>query len=100
MYRSPRAATRMVVLARTGDAPGDIDLFLVSPEASGVNLEQKLSVASDSQYDVTFDGVLVDGDERIGAGDRRVGRPGNRSCRTAASCWRLRRWAAPVLRST
>jgi alkylation response protein AidB-like acyl-CoA dehydrogenase len=63
-----RAATRMVVLARTGDAPGDVDLFLVSPEASGVNLEQKLSVSSDSQYDVTFDNVLVGGDERIGAG--------------------------------
>ena len=61
-----RAATRMVVLARTGDAPGDVDLFLVPPDASGVNLEQKFSVASDTQYDVTFDGVIVGDDARVG----------------------------------
>ncbi len=61
-----RAATRMVVLARTGDAPGDIDLFIVSPDAPGVKLEQKFSVASDTQYDVTFDSVAVDSGARIG----------------------------------
>jgi alkylation response protein AidB-like acyl-CoA dehydrogenase len=61
-----RAATRMVVLARTGDAPDDIDLFIVSPDAPGVELEQKLSVASDTQYDVTFDNVVVDTAARIG----------------------------------
>lgn len=62
-----RASTRMVVLARTGDAPGDVDLFLVSPDAPGVRLEQKFSVASDTQYDVTFDDVVVERAERIGA---------------------------------
>jgi len=63
-----RAATRMVVLARTGDAPGDIDLFLVSPDAPGVTLEQKFSVASDTQYDVAFDNVVVDSAARVGTG--------------------------------
>ena len=29
------AATRLVVLARTGDGPGDVDLFLVDPAAAG-----------------------------------------------------------------
>ncbi len=62
-----RAATRMVVLARTGDAPADIDLFIVSPDAPGVKLEQKFSISSDAQYDVTFDDVLVGRDQRIGA---------------------------------
>ena len=61
-----KAATRMIVLARTGDAPDDVDLFLVSPDAPGVDLEQKLSVASDTQYDVTFNGAIVDHDARIG----------------------------------
>ncbi len=62
-----RAATSIVVLARTGDGPADIDLFMVSPDAPGVSLEQKLSVASDTQYDVTFDNVVVESAARIGA---------------------------------
>jgi alkylation response protein AidB-like acyl-CoA dehydrogenase len=62
-----RAAERLVVLARTGDAPGDIDLFLVSTDAPGVSLTQKLSIASDAQYDLSFDGVVVREEDRIGA---------------------------------
>ena len=61
-----RAATRLLVLARTGSGPDDIDLFLVSPDAPGVQLEQKFSIASDAQYDVKFDEVLVGGSERVG----------------------------------
>ncbi|MGA2520777.1 MAG: acyl-CoA dehydrogenase family protein [Acidimicrobiales bacterium] len=61
------SATGFVVLARTGDAPGDVDLFLVDAGATGVSLHQQLSVASDTQYQVTLDGVRVGADQRIGA---------------------------------
>jgi alkylation response protein AidB-like acyl-CoA dehydrogenase len=61
------SAAQLVVLARTGDAPGDVDLFLVDPGADGVGLHQQFTVASDSQYKVTFDGVRVTDEARIGA---------------------------------
>lgn len=60
------AATRLLVLARTGDAATDIDLFLVDPRAAGVTLTQQHSVASDTQYLVELDGVEVSAD-RVGA---------------------------------
>jgi len=60
------AADRMVVLARTGSRPEDIDLFLVDPTAVGVVLRQQYSLASDTQYEVTFDGVALTEDDRIG----------------------------------
>ena len=60
------AATRLVVLARTGDAPGAVDLFLVDPAAPGVTLTQQFSVASDTQYEVVLDDVRVDASARIG----------------------------------
>jgi alkylation response protein AidB-like acyl-CoA dehydrogenase len=58
-----RAAERLVVLARTGDGPEDIDLFLVDPASPGVSLTQQHSIASDTQYDVAFDAAAA---ERIG----------------------------------
>jgi alkylation response protein AidB-like acyl-CoA dehydrogenase len=60
------AADRLVVLARTGDADTDVDLFLVDPSASGVTLTQKMSISSDTQYRVDLDGVRVGVDDRIG----------------------------------
>src|SRR5271170_5816665 len=51
------AADRLVVLARTGEADEAVDLFLVDPGADGVTLRQQFSVASDTQYEVTFDRV-------------------------------------------
>jgi alkylation response protein AidB-like acyl-CoA dehydrogenase len=60
------AATRLVVLARTGDAPADVDLFLVDPAASGVTLTQQLTIASDAQYRVDLDGVAVTEADRVG----------------------------------
>ena len=60
------AADRLLVLARTGDAPGDVDLFLVDPSAPGVRMEQRYSIASDTQYDVVLDGVAVTEEERVG----------------------------------
>jgi len=60
------AAQQLVVLARTGDAPEDVDLFLVDPAAPGVALRQQFSVASDTQYEVTFTDVVISEDDRIG----------------------------------
>ena len=56
-----------MVLARTGDGPDDVDLFLVDPAAEGVALHQQLTVASDTQYQVTFDAVASGAEARIGA---------------------------------
>jgi alkylation response protein AidB-like acyl-CoA dehydrogenase len=60
------AAGRLLVLARTGDEPTDIDLFLVDPGAPGVRLVQRFSIASDTQYDVVLDGVVVSAADRLG----------------------------------
>ncbi len=64
------SVTRLVVLARTGEGETDIDLFLVDPQAEGVSLSQRRSLASDTQYQVDLDGV------RVAAADR-IGRPGH-----------------------
>ena len=61
------SATFMVVLARTGEGGGGIDLFLVDPNADGVKLTQQLSMASDTQYRADFDDVRVPASNRIGA---------------------------------
>ncbi|MCG8592253.1 MAG: acyl-CoA/acyl-ACP dehydrogenase [Proteobacteria bacterium] len=60
------AATRLLVLARTGDAPEDVDLFLVDPKAQGVALSQQLNLAADAQYEVRFDEVAVPLSDRVG----------------------------------
>jgi len=60
------SADRLVVLARTGDASGAVDLFLVDPAAPGVHLRQQLSIASDTQYEVTLADVGVGEEDRIG----------------------------------
>ncbi len=64
------SVTRLVVLARTGEGETDIDLFLVDPQAEGVSLSQRRSLASDTQYQVDLDGV------RVASADR-IGRPGH-----------------------
>ena len=61
------AADAFVVLARTGDAPGDVDLFLVDAQAEGITLTQQLTIGSDAQYKVELEGVRVTEDDRIGA---------------------------------
>jgi alkylation response protein AidB-like acyl-CoA dehydrogenase len=61
-----KAATRLVVLARTGDAPADVDLFLVDPAAPGVTLTQQMTIASDCQYRVDLERVRVEQADRIG----------------------------------
>ena len=61
------AASQLLVLARTGDEDEQVDLFLVDPSAPGVSLEQQLSMASDAQFRVAFDGVRVSAADRVGA---------------------------------
>ncbi len=61
-----KAADRLVVLARTGEASGAVDLFLVDPGSRGVRLTQQRSIASDPQFRVDFDQVRVTGADRIG----------------------------------
>jgi alkylation response protein AidB-like acyl-CoA dehydrogenase len=61
------AATRLLVLARTGDGDDEIDLLLVDPNSAGVELTQKLSLASDTQYRVELTDVVVPESDRIGA---------------------------------
>ena len=61
------AADLLVVLARTGDSDTDIDLFVVPSDASGLSIEQRMSISSDTQYLVTFDRVPVPAGARLGA---------------------------------
>jgi alkylation response protein AidB-like acyl-CoA dehydrogenase len=61
------AATRLLVLGRSGDADTDVDLFLVDPAAAGVRMSQQKSLASDTQYEVELDGVRVPRADRVGA---------------------------------
>lgn len=60
------AASRLIVLARTGDGLDDVDLFLVDPSSPGVRLTQQFSLASDTQYRVDLDGVRAGTADRIG----------------------------------
>lgn len=48
------SAEALLTLARTDEG---ISLFLVPREGQGVTLTQQFSIASDTQYDVTFDGA-------------------------------------------
>ena len=62
-----RAADQLLVLARTGDAPTDVDLFLVPTDTPGVTLDQRMSISSDTQYRVELADVRVPVASRIGA---------------------------------
>jgi len=61
------AATRLIVLVRTGDDEEAVDLFLVDPAATGVTLSQRLNLGSESTFRVDFDGVRVSAADRIGS---------------------------------
>jgi alkylation response protein AidB-like acyl-CoA dehydrogenase len=58
-----RAATQLVVLARTADG---VDLFLVDPSSPGVTLTQQMTIASDTQYAASLAHVRVPAANRIG----------------------------------
>lgn len=57
------SADRLIVLART-DA--GVDLFLVDPQAQGIEMKQLLSQSREAQYQIDFDGVSVSAADRIG----------------------------------
>lgn len=59
------AATAVLVLARTGAADTDVDLFLV--DAASLPMTQQLTIGSDTQYEIVLDGVHVPASARIGA---------------------------------
>ncbi|MCA9501969.1 MAG: acyl-CoA/acyl-ACP dehydrogenase [Spirochaetaceae bacterium] len=61
------AATRLLVLARTGDAEEAIDLFLVDPKAAGVAISQRQNLGSETTFRVDLDGVRVAVSDRVGA---------------------------------
>ncbi|MDG2027732.1 MAG: acyl-CoA dehydrogenase family protein [Acidimicrobiales bacterium] len=61
-----QAADQLLVLARTGDAPTDVDLFLVPTDTAGITLEQRMSISSDTQYRVEFADACVPVANRIG----------------------------------
>ncbi|MEN8160818.1 MAG: acyl-CoA dehydrogenase family protein [Myxococcota bacterium] len=60
-------ASRLLVLARTGKKPENVSLFLVDPQSDGVSMRQLKSLASDTQYEVSFENVKVPGDALVGA---------------------------------
>ncbi|MDP6979552.1 MAG: acyl-CoA dehydrogenase family protein [Myxococcota bacterium] len=60
------SADRLLVLARTGDADDAVSVFLVDPNQDGVKLTQLMSLASDTQYRVDFDGVQVSAADKVG----------------------------------
>jgi alkylation response protein AidB-like acyl-CoA dehydrogenase len=60
------AASRLLVLARTGKGERDVDIFLVDPQANGIELSQQMSLAADTQYKVTLNDVQVPASARIG----------------------------------
>jgi alkylation response protein AidB-like acyl-CoA dehydrogenase len=60
------SATRIVVLARTGDAADAVDLFLVDPDAAGIESQQQFTLASENQYALALRGVHVSEADRIG----------------------------------
>ena len=64
--RFASSADRLLVLARSGRGERDVDVFAVDPQADGVALSQQFSLASDTQYRVTFDDVRVPIGDRIG----------------------------------
>jgi len=61
------AASKLLVLVRSGDATEAVDLLLVDVNAPGVVLEQQKSMASDTQYRVAFNDVEVPARNRVGA---------------------------------
>jgi alkylation response protein AidB-like acyl-CoA dehydrogenase len=63
-----KAAHAFLVLARTGAGAADLDLLLVDAQAPGITLTQQLTLASDAQYKVVFEDVVVPASARIGPG--------------------------------
>ena len=61
------SAAAIYVLARTGDAPEEIDIFVLTPQMPGVELTQTLGLASEAEYELTLTDVQLTAGHRIGA---------------------------------
>jgi alkylation response protein AidB-like acyl-CoA dehydrogenase len=61
-----KAAHKLLVLARTGAADDALTLLLVDADAAGLAYEQQRSMASDTQYRISFDQVRVPLAARVG----------------------------------
>lgn len=63
------SADRIVVVARTGEAPEDVAMFVVDGDASGLGRD-RLDTMDETrkQARLTFDGVVVDEADRLGGG--------------------------------
>ncbi len=61
------SADALLVLARSGTGPTDIDLLIVPTDAPGVELTHTFTTSSDASYEVTFNDVEVSASNRIGA---------------------------------
>jgi len=57
------AADRLLVLARTTEGPS---LFLVDPTTPGVTLTQLMTISSDTQYRIDFEGVQLGAEALVG----------------------------------
>jgi alkylation response protein AidB-like acyl-CoA dehydrogenase len=55
-----RAATRLLVLARAGEAPTEVGAFLVDPRGPGVALRHTRTLASDASFQVTLEDAPVE----------------------------------------
>jgi alkylation response protein AidB-like acyl-CoA dehydrogenase len=60
------SATRFVVLARSEEDGDGIGLFLVDSATPGLTLTQQQTLASDCQYEVSFEDVRIPVTDRIG----------------------------------
>ncbi len=58
------SADSLLLLARNDE--GGIDLLLVDPAGDGLLMEQRLTMGSETQYLVSFDGVKVAAGQRVG----------------------------------
>jgi len=61
-----RGHPRAAVVDREHEAEDAVDLFLVDPDAAGVERSQQFTLASENQYAVTLSGVRVTEADRIG----------------------------------
>ena len=61
------SADAIYVLARTGDAVEDVDVFVIAPQMPGVSLTQTLGLGSDAEYELTLTDVQLTADYRLGA---------------------------------
>ena len=61
-----KAAHQFLVLARTGSKDTDVALLLVDPKSPGIELTQQYSLASDCQYQVSFNDVRVPTSQCVG----------------------------------